>query len=812
MYPQCFRSWDYCLFLTMDRLFFFFIIGALSSLFWPVLPPLSTIPVFFTIVLYCIKQCCYSICGVLLGVFWMMSVGHWLNQTQPDKSLFADRIIVTGHVLSVVTEFDNGKFEFQMDEYRIPNTQNWMNAYHKLRLSWRNPDFVVSQGQKLQLEIKLKPRWGLANEAGFDYQKWLLSKNIVATGYVVNSLENRLVQVNQSVRQKLASDSLSYPNENVRWLLALSIGYRGALTPMDWDTLKNTGTAHLVAISGMHLGMVAFGFYWLFILVFAVIRRVVKVHVFSNLRIQALTATLLPCFLYTVLAGFSVPTLRAFIMLVFAWCLFKLHINWKFRRYILVSLSGFVIAFPLSIFSMSFWLSFSAIVIICFLLWRFPYRAHEGKAMAQIFGKIIYFCKMQLWVTLLMVPLTLLFFGGASSISPLVNIIAVPIVTFVLLPLSLVITCLHLFDFPGLLPLLELTLSCFSLFANFLVYCSEFPHAWLSLGFDNHNTLILAAVVPILFMLPKFEMPRGFYVLLLLPLIFGFNNFGFTTFDLKAPVSDGAAFNSLGSNREPKHDWSVDVMDVGQGLGILIRKQGHAVLYDTGAAYPGGFNMAQAVILPILQKSNIQYLDKLFISHDDNDHAGGLDIISKTLPIAELRRSPENCNSDMNFRWKELHFIGLWPDRNFPQHLKSDNNLSCVMRVTDGVNSLLLTGDIEYSVERILVHLHRQEKIDLKSDILVVPHHGSKTSSTASFISAVSPQYSLVSTGFLNRWKMPSIEVVKRYESAGIKFLNTAQTGQITVRLSENSPPQVTSWRITRQPRWYLKPFSDLTP
>lgn len=771
----------------MDRLFFFFITGALSSLFWPVLLPLSTIPVILSISMYCRKYRWYSPCGFLLGVLWMMSVGHWLDITQPDKSLYSGRIIVTGHVLSVVTQFDKGKFEFQIEESRIPDTQNWKKARHKLRLSWHKPLLTLQQGQKLQLEVKLKPRWGLANEAGFNYQKWLLSKNIVAAGYVVDSSENRILQQNQSIRQKLASDFLSFQNEEVRWLLALAIGYRSALTPQDWEVLKTTGTAHLVAISGMHLGMVAFWFYWLFILIFAAIQRVFNVNVLSNLRMQALTATLLPCFLYTALAGFSIPTLRAFMMLVFTWCLFKLDINWTFKRFILVSLSGFILAFPLSIFSMSFWLSFSAIVIICFLLWRFPQKTHQGKVNAQLTGKMIYFGKMQLYVTLLMVPLTLLFFGGASLISPLVNMIAVPVVTFVLLPLSLLVTCLHLTGFPSIESVLELTLWCFSRFENFLVYCSEFSQAWLNIGFENQYALILAALVPILMMIPRIIIPRGFYVLLLLPLIFGFN-----TANIKG--------------------WKVDVLDVGQGLGILIRTQGHAILYDTGPAYPGGFNMADAVILPILQKSNIQYLDKLIISHDDNDHAGGLDIIRKRLPIAELRQSPQNCNSDMQFRWRGLNFKGLWPDPNFPELLKSDNNLSCVIRITDGINSILLAGDIEYSVERILVHLHRQKKINLGSDILVVPHHGSKTSSTASFISAVSPQYSVVSAGFRNRWKMPAIEVVRRHETAGIELLNTAQSGQITVNFSENRPPQVLSWRITRQPRWYLMPFSDLTP
>ena len=259
--------------------------------------------------------------------------------------------------------------------------------------------------------------------------------------------------------------------------------------------------------------------------------------------------------------------------------------------------------------------------------------------------------------------------------------------------------------------------------------------------------------------------------------------------------------------RSKRDEWQVDLLDVGQGLSILIRKNGHAIVYDTGAAYPSGFNMANAVIMPMLKRANIRYLDKLIISHDDNDHAGGFDIITSQIAVAEIRRSPQNCNVDNSFVWRGLSFDILWPNTKYSQLLTSDNNLSCVIRISDGENSVLLAGDIEHSVEAVLVQLANDGEIELGSTILIVPHHGSNTSSTTAFIKAVSPRYGLVSAGFRNRWNMPVEEVKQRYKNAGVTLLNTAEMGQLKIRFFKEQPVKVSSVRLHERPRWYLQPF-----
>lgn len=777
----------------MDRLLFSFITGSLSSLYWPALLPTWSIAVLAIGAYISFTKHWYLASGGLAGVLWMLSVGYWLELKQPDESLFSQRILVTGEVVSVVTGFDQGKFEFVTEKFSVINGENWHAASHKLRLSWRKPDFALAQGQSLQLEVKIKPRWGLANEAGFDYQKWQLSRNIAASGYVVASDNNRLLHNDTSIRQQLANKLITIGVPEVSWLLALGIGYRSALTDTDWQLLQVTGTSHLVAISGMHLGMVALWSYVFFIVLLALANKALNRQCCHNIRRTAIIATLVPGCLYALLAGFSVPTLRALLMLSLACCLMLGKLNWRFSRFVLFSVACFILIFPLSIFSMSFWLSFGAIVIITFLLWRFPFRVPQRgqqpvrKLMQGIVSKFWYFVKLQLGVTLLMIPLVLLLFGGTSLISPIVNIIAVPLVTLLLLPMSLLAMLLILFDSNMAWSLLNILLRLFLEAKHQLEAAGSLSFAWFDIGTVDSLPVFLAALGLLLLVMPKMLIPRGFYFLLFVPFFTGFYN-------------DGSEYVSSKSM-----SWQLDILDVGQGLSILIRKNGHAVLYDTGAAFPSGFSMADAVILPILKQSNIRYLDKLIISHDDNDHAGGVDVIRDAMPVAEYRRSPGNCHKDSHFSWKGLQFDVFWPDMDSLQPDADDNNLSCVIKISDGEHSVLLAGDIEYSVERLLVHLHRQNRIDLQSDFLVVPHHGSKTSSTASFIQAVSPQFAFVSAGFRNRWRMPANEVLARYYRAGIKVLNTAEAGQIRVIFSEHQQPEVSSWRLNQHSRWYLR-------
>jgi competence protein ComEC len=256
--------------------------------------------------------------------------------------------------------------------------------------------------------------------------------------------------------------------------------------------------------------------------------------------------------------------------------------------------------------------------------------------------------------------------------------------------------------------------------------------------------------------------------------------------------------NTKSANIDPPESadntpWQLIVFDVGQGLSLLIQRDSKTILYDTGAAYPSGFNMANAVILPYLQHIGVAQLDKMIISHSDNDHAGGLAEIQESIVVNELiyngKQIPKNavCLQGKSFIWQSLHFKMLWPK----DIVSKENDDSCVLLISDGKRSVLLTGDISKKVEAALL----QQYPKLNADILIVPHHGSKTSSSDLFITTLKPSVAVVSAGYLNRWHMPVTEVVQRYQQHHIKLLTTAKSGQIIFTMSEQYITQRSYYR-----------------
>jgi competence protein ComEC len=229
--------------------------------------------------------------------------------------------------------------------------------------------------------------------------------------------------------------------------------------------------------------------------------------------------------------------------------------------------------------------------------------------------------------------------------------------------------------------------------------------------------------------------------------------------------------------------WQLVVFDVGQGLSVLIQRSSKSILYDTGASYPSGFNMADAVILPYLQHTGVDQLDKMIISHSDNDHAGGLNELQESIDINELLYNANpleknaTCLHGKAFLWQNLHIKMVWPKT----IVSEENDDSCVLLISDGKHSVLLTGDISKKVEAALLRQYPE----LNADIIIVPHHGSKTSSSDLFLTTLQPSFAVVSAGYMNRWHMPVTEVVQRYQQHNIELLNTATSGQIIFTMSE---------------------------
>jgi competence protein ComEC len=696
----------------------------------------------------------------------MASVGHWQYSLQLSSEQTSQPVQIIGEVNSLVIAEQNIRFNLKVTQIADQHL-----LFAKIfRLSWREPSWQVQQGQQVKLLVKVKPPHGLANEAGFNYQQWLFSEGINATGYVKSDDDNTLLANVKSIRQTLLNRMLAFDLPQRSWLAALTFGYRGLLTPEDWHLVQKTGVAHLIAISGLHLALVASVSYVLIAWVGGgLISRFYSLHSI-NLHNVAMLLTLFTTLAYSALAGFGLPTLRAWLMLF----LFSMFFLWNkhlgAKRLILLGLTGFVLLFPLSIFGLSFWLSFSAVIIICFIFWRWPVKQANFSLTAILCGMV----KVQLCLTVLMLPLVAWQFSYISTVAPFVNLIAVPVVTMVLVPICLVaVICLvfrpdwafELFSYADLILSYGLTFLNFSLKINASFFnIPAFPAAVWFFVF----LFVLGCC------LPYFWLNKKYLFLLLLPL----------------------ASHLL----TPKiNTWQLDVLDVGHGLAVIISKNEHVIIYDVGASYPSGFNMADSVLLPILQARGLSKVDLVFISHGDNDHAGSLPQLLKGIQVSQVITNQDKCQQNFAISWQGLRIKALWPD-NALKH--NDNNGSCVIKVSDQYHSILLPGDINKSIEKQLVDLYPKK---LGSDILVAAHHGSNTSSSAEFIQTVGAKYVIFSQGFMNRWHFPRQEVVDRYQTYNPVLFSTSHSGQVSFQIEYNSstPIILKTFRQDIYPYWY---------
>lgn len=708
----------------------------------------------------------------LLGIVWMASVGHWQYSLQLSSEQTNQPVQIIGKVSSLVITEENIRFNINVT--RIDDQHLF---YAKtFRLSWRDPAWQVQQGQQVKLLVKVKPPHGLANEAGFNYQQWLFSEGIVATGYVKAHVDNQLLHDVKTIRQVLLNRMLAFDLPHSSWLAALTFGYRGLLQPDDWQLVQKTGIAHLIAISGLHLALVASLSYVLIAWVGGgLVSRFYSLH-HINLHNLAMLLTLFTTFAYSALAGFGLPTLRAWLMLCLFSVLFLRNKHLGAKSLILLGLSSFILLFPLSIFGLSFWLSFSAVIIICFVFWRWPVKK-GGFSLNGILSGMV---KVQLCLTALMLPLVAWQFSYISTVSPLVNLIAVPVVTMVLVPLCLLaVICLTVK--PGwafeLFSWADLIVSYGLKFLNFAL---KLDGAYFNLPAFPAAVWFFVFLSVFCFCLPSFWLNRKYLCLLLLPL-------GSYLFTQRTNV------------------WQVDILDVGQGVAVLISKNNRVIIYDVGASYPSGFNMAGSVLLPILQARGLSIVDLVFISHGDNDHAGSLPQLLEGIEVSKVLTNQDSCQQGLDMNWQGLRVKAIWPDSVLKYN---DNNGSCVIKVSDKYHSILLPGDIDKSIEKQLVDLYPEQ---LPADILLAPHHGSNTSSSSEFIQAISAEYVVFSQGFMNRWHFPRQEVLERFQQVNDKggtqsqLFTTSDSGQVSFIMQYDVPKPilVKTFRQDIYPYWY---------
>lgn len=797
---------------TTDKHLLAFTLIFLSSALWPILPHYTLIIVAFFIVNLCVYMNVSAwITGALLGFLWASFTGYWYTSLQLNESWFDQNLLIEGQVVSVQradVHADTNSVRFNVALNRVGRSA----IYHspKVRLSWYRAPEVPKQGQIYRFLVKLKSPAGLANPNTFHYQTWLASKNIVATGYIIESESNTVLSSQHSLRQRSIDRLSALPLEHTQWLQALSFGYRGGFSDSDWSMLQSTGTAHLFAISGLHVGIVfSYGFFIAAKLLASV--NVIVGYQHQATKLASVCAALL-CMFYGYLAGYEVPVSRAVLAMALYIYLVLTESYWRLTSILLYLLVTFFVLFPFSILGVSFWFSFIAVLSIWVYLWRFPQaKAHERNEsnerneslehknrwfslfsqsrLKQIMKQVFL---LQLWLCVVTVPLTIYIFEQLPLLSLIANLILVPWVSIVLVPLCLLATLAMVIGLSETIysALYMLADNAMSLTLSVMEYAVTLTNTINieTIHFDIVVVLILLSTTLILLM-PFWPLKKTIV----------FVAFGFIATTLFLPN------NSLSEATYPK----LTVFDVGQGSAALFtfvdsENQAHTWLFDTGASFPSGFSMAKAVILPNLEAENITSIDKVFLSHLDNDHAGGLRELKANVQLKKVLSPETKCNvhrSDWLTKDEQAISIDiLWP---MVRQSGDENNHSCVIKLSIGGKSVLFSGDIESQAEQDILS-HIEDKSRLQSSILIAPHHGSRTSSTQAFIEAVKPELSVFAAGAQNRWGFPHPEVVQRHHQFGSETFTTGREGAIQFVFKTNEL-KVNTYRGDTYSRWYFK-------
>jgi competence protein ComEC len=687
--------------------------------------------------------------GVLAGFCWTLVYMHVFVVKPIPHQLEKQKMWITGRVVSVPNVTP------AVTRFLMQTTIKGVNR--RLKLNWYYADKRVLPGDTWRLKVSLKQPHGLHNPGGFNAERYAFSQQITAAGYVVKNADNHLIaharfsQLINRVRDFMALHLLSASKDLPcqRFLVALSLGIKQGFTPDDWQVLQNTGTSHLLAISGLHVGFVAgvvmllFGWCW---------RRSLRLmNRLATPRASAI-AGLLAALTYSAMAGFSIPTVRALVMLsvvLFAVIVKRQVLAWQALATAIVIL---IVLNPLSILSIGFWLSCAAVAIIAYAIFGRTTETSKWRQGARI----------QLYITVGLLPMTIWFFHKASVISPLANVVAIPWVGLIVVPLSLLGCLLSLINVH--LAHGVLFLAAYSMQGAwwYLQSLSHWSFSAINFTLTSPWELVCFILGVILLLAPRGLPGKWFVPILLLPLFF-------------------PRIQTI-----PEGEFRFYMLDVGQGLASIVQTQHHALVYDTGPKFPTGFDAGQSVVTPVLRYLKIKKLDMLMVSHLDNDHVGGaLSVTENVHPSVSLTSDPKvypagpatACYRGEHWIYDGVRFQVLWPIKGTP-YLK--NNSSCVLKVTaQNGQSLLLLGDLEKPGEIALIRRHTP----LKAQVLVAPHHGSKTSSSAPFVKAVHPEFILYPIGYLNRFHFPSKAVMARYDAIGAKVYRSDQNGMVSCSL-----------------------------
>lgn len=719
-----------------------------------------------------IASCAGFIGFAALGFAWAAAFAHWRLADRLDPGLEGRDVVVSGVVAGLPQPFERGvRFDFDVEspESRVPRHIS-LSSYGGFGSGDPEGVLPLRVGERWRFGVRLRRPHGAVNPHGFDYEAWLLERGIRATGYVrapgrsgegvpperMDALVVRMPylidRLREAARQKILSALPERPYAGV--LIALAIGDQRAIDPGQWQLFARTGVSHLMSISGLHVTMIAglvaalVSFCW---------RRSERLLLALPAQKAAALAGFAGAFAYCLVSGFAVPAQRTLYMVGVVAAALWLGRATSASRVLAAALFAVLVLDPWAVLSPGFWLSFSAVAVIFHVSTGHTAKPHW---LAQ-WGRV------QWAVTVGLAPLMLVLFGQVSLVSPLANAAAIPLVSLVVTPLALLGAALP-FDWP-----LALAHALLEALMVMLVWLAELPSALWQQHAPVPWTVPLALLGIAWLLLPRGFPARWLGAVLALPL-----------FSVLPPAPAAGEL------------W-ITVLDVGQGLAVLARTEKHVLLYDTGPAFSVFADSGSRTILPYLRGEGIARVDALVVSHDDRDHSGGAASVLEGMPVAALwsslpadhvlvagRESSERCAAGRGWEWDGVAFEFLHPGVAAPPGGARANNRSCVLRIAASGGTVLLTGDIERAAEGELL---RRVPGLLAADALLVPHHGSATSSSPEFVRKVAPRYAVFTVGYRNRFGHPREEVLGRYRDVGSTLLRTDTGGAVEIRFAGGS-------------------------
>ncbi len=755
-----------------------------------------------------LKSICGLLIAALLGFMWAANFAAVRLSDALPADWQQKSINIIGVVASLPEVTERGeRFKFDVEKILTPQAklpQHISLNFYRNEASPRPEDAPTANnhfhaGERWQFTVRLKRPHTTYNPHGFDFEAWALAENIRATGSIhsksgYKKLANfvwRPSYMVETIREKIGN-RISQTLENKPYagvIRALVVGDDSQISQTQWNIFLHTGVNHLISISGLHITMLAGLMYA--IVAFAW-RRIPSFVMYMPAHKAATIAGLIVALVYALLAGMSVPTQRTLLMLTtFALALIARR-NIAISRALAIALLVVVIVDPWAVIAPGFWLSFGAVALIaCITVARLkPMSAFNTAVHTQ-------------WaITLGLLPLLIVMFGQASIISPVANAFAIPVISLLVVPLSIlggfipVDFILHAAYF-----VLEICMEGLMFLSNLPTWQQAAPPIW---------ALLLAMFGVVWILLPRGFPQRWLGAILLLPLFY----------TSQAKLAEG--------------EMRATVLDVGQGLAMVVQTRNHTFLYDAGPRYSAQSDAGSRIVVPFLRGAGIKKLDGFIISHDDLDHSGGATSVLAQLTIGWFASSftqtdsmifpPKaiKCFAGQKWHWDKVEFEVLAPTlASYEDASIKDNNRSCVVKISSQFGSLLLPGDIEKEAENALLDdviesnglqdtafgdaVYPRLASRLKSDVVIAPHHGSKTSSTSEFVQAVGAQHTIFTVGYLNRFKHPKEFIENRFAENGALTYRSDYHGALTLDFTQTNGISVNAWRQSQPRYWHDK-------